>query len=113
MASLDRHPDRVISPPLRQRSCWAYQFMPIPGRWYGAVWRAGFRPDKDQGHCLIPRRKAHPLADSGAMTRQLAALLAPGGHRSHLAGCELLRAAGQRFDRLRSLQRSLARCVGA
>lgn len=81
MASLDRHPNRVIySSRYASAAAGAYQFMPFT---WSMVQRKigvrGFGPEaQDQGAIyLIQRRKALGLADSGHLTPQLAALLAP------------------------------------
>ncbi len=81
MASLDRHPNRVIySSRYASAAAGAYQFMPFT---WTMVQRQigvrGFGPEaQDQGAIyLIQRRKALGLADSGLLTPQLAALLAP------------------------------------
>ncbi|QNG26658.1 glycoside hydrolase family 104 protein [Synechococcus sp. HK01-R] len=81
MASLDRHPNRVIySSRYASAAAGAYQFMPFT---WDLVKRSigvqGFGPEaQDQGALfLIQRRKALPLTDAGVMTPQLAALLAP------------------------------------
>jgi len=81
MPSLDRHPNRVIySSRYASAAAGAYQFMPFT---WAMVKRSigvrGFGPEaQDQGAIyLIQRRKALPLADSGKLTPQLAALLAP------------------------------------
>ena len=81
MASLDRHPNRVIySSRYASAAAGAYQFMPFT---WTMVQRKigvrGFGPEaQDQGAIyLIQRRKALGLADTGLLTPQLAALLAP------------------------------------
>ena len=81
MASLDRHPNRVIySSRYASAAAGAYQFMPFT---WTMVQRnigvRGFGPEaQDQGAIyLIQRRKALGLADSGHLTPQLAALMAP------------------------------------
>jgi len=81
MASLDRHPNRVIySSRYASAAAGAYQFMPFT---WTMVQRKigvrGFGPEaQDQGAIyLIQRRKALGLADTGHLTPQLAALLAP------------------------------------
>ena len=81
MASMDRHPDRVIySSRYASAAAGAYQFMPFT---WDLVKRSigvrGFGPEvQDQGALfLIQRRKALGLTDTGVMTPQLAAMLAP------------------------------------
>ncbi len=81
MASLDRHPNRVIySSRYASAAAGAYQFMPFT---WDMVTRSlglrGFGPEvQDQGALfLIQRRKALGLTDSGFMTPLLAAKLAP------------------------------------
>ena len=81
MASMDRHPNRVIySSRYASAAAGAYQFMPFT--WDMVKRRLGVRgfgPEvQDQGALfLIQRRKALGLTDTGVMTPQLAALLAP------------------------------------
>ncbi len=81
MASLDRHPNRVIySSRYASAAAGAYQFMPFT---WDMVTRSlglrGFGPEvQDQGALfLVQRRKALGLTDSGLMTPLLAAKLAP------------------------------------
>lgn len=81
MASLDRHPNRVIrSSRYASAAAGAYQFMPFT---WDLVKRSigvqGFGPEaQDQGALfLVQRRKAMGLADTGVMSPKLAALLAP------------------------------------
>ena len=81
MASMDRHPDRVIySSRYASAAAGAYQFMPFT---WDLVKRSigvrGFGPEvQDQGALfLIQRRKALGLTDTGVMSPQLAAMLAP------------------------------------
>ena len=81
MASMDRHPDRVIySSRYASAAAGAYQFMPFT--WNFVSRQLGFTkfgPDQqDQGALfLVQHRKAMPLADTGVMSPQLAARLAP------------------------------------
>ena len=81
MASLDRHPDRVMrTTGYASAAAGAYQFM--PPTWAIASRRMGlngFGPDvQDQAALfLIRKRGALPLADRGVMTPELAARLAP------------------------------------
>ena len=81
MKTLDRHPDRInYTSGYASAAAGAYQFMP-------ATWRlavraldlVGFGPHaQDQAALyLIQRRGALPLADSGVLTKELAAKLAP------------------------------------
>ena len=79
--SLDRHPNRVIySSGYASAAAGAYQFMPFT---WSMITRAlgmnDFQPDaQDQGALfLIQRRGALSLVDSGVMTPELAARLAP------------------------------------
>jgi muramidase (phage lysozyme) len=81
MASLDRHPNRVIrSSRYASAAAGAYQFMPFT---WDLVKRSigvqGFGPEaQDQGALfLVQRRKAMGLTDTGVMSPKLAALLAP------------------------------------
>ena len=81
MASLDRHPDRVIRKSgYASAAAGAYQFMPftwsLASRTLGL---AAFGPEvQDQAAIfLIQRRGALPLADQGLFTPNLAAKLAP------------------------------------
>ena len=107
MASLDRHPNRVIySSRYASAAAGAYQFMPFT---WAMVQRSigvrGFGPEaQDQGAIyLIQRRKALPLADRGAMTPQLAALLAPEwASFPTLRGVSYYGQPVKRFSRLRS-----------
>ena len=107
MASLDRHPDRVIySSRYASAAAGAYQFMPFTWKMVQrSIGVQGFGPEaQDQGAIyLIHRRKALPLADSGAMTPQLAALLAPEwASFPTLRGVSYYGQPVKRFDRLRS-----------
>ena len=107
MASMDRHPNRVIySSRYASAAAGAYQFMPFT---WAMVQRSigvrGFGPEaQDQGAIyLIQRRKALPLADRGAMTPQLAALLAPEwASFPTLRGVSYYGQPVKRFSRLRS-----------
>jgi len=79
--SLDRHPNRVnYSSGYASAAAGAYQFMPFT---WSMITRAlgmnDFQPDaQDQGALfLIQRRGALSLVDSGVMTPELAARLAP------------------------------------
>jgi len=81
MGSMDRHPDRVIySSRYASAAAGAYQFMPFT---WDLVKRSigvrGFGPEvQDQGALfLIQRRKALSMTDTGVMSPQLAAMLAP------------------------------------
>jgi len=81
MASLDRHPNRVMrTPGYASAAAGAYQFMPptwaIASRSMGL---SGFGPEvQDQAAIfLIRKRGALHLADRGEMTPELAARLAP------------------------------------
>lgn len=107
MASLDRHPDRVIySSRYASAAAGAYQFMPFTWKMVQRnIGVRGFGPEaQDQGAIyLIQRRKALPLADSGAMTPQLAALLAPEwASFPTLRGVSFYGQPVKRFDRLRN-----------
>lgn len=79
--SLDRHPNRVMyTARYASAAAGAYQFMPFT--WDRIVRAMGFRdfqPDaQDQGALfLIQRRGALALADQGALSPRLVALLAP------------------------------------
>ena len=81
MPSMDRHPNRVIySSRYASAAAGAYQFMPFT--WDMVKRRLGVRgfgPEvQDQGALfLIQRRKALGLTDTGVLTPQLAAKLAP------------------------------------
>jgi lysozyme len=81
MDSLDRHPDRVnYTPGYASAAAGAYQFM--PGTWsliVRALGIAGFSPQaQDQAALfLIQKRGALSLADSGQLSAELAARLAP------------------------------------
>tara|TARA_B100001121_G_scaffold295498_1_gene300008 strand:- start:51 stop:797 length:747 start_codon:yes stop_codon:yes gene_type:complete len=81
MASMERHPNRVIySSRYASAAAGAYQFMPFT--WDMVKRRLGVRgfgPEvQDQGALfLIQRRKALGLTDTGVMSPQLAAKLAP------------------------------------
>lgn len=81
MPSLDRHPNRVIySSRYASAAAGAYQFMPFT---WNMVQRSigvrGFGPSaQDQGALfLIQRRKALLMTDTGNLSPQLAAKLAP------------------------------------
>ncbi|MEB3158563.1 MAG: glycoside hydrolase family 104 protein [Synechococcus sp.] len=107
MASLERHPNRVIySSRYASAAAGAYQFMPFT---WDLVQRSlqvqGFGPEaQDQGAIyLVQRRKALPLADSGVMSPQLAALLAPEwASFPTLRGTSFYGQPVVRFDRLRN-----------
>ncbi|MGC6483628.1 MAG: endolysin [Synechococcus sp.] len=107
MASLDRHPNRVIySSRYASAAAGAYQFMPFTWKMVQrSIGVQGFGPEaQDQGALyLIQRRKALPLADTGAMTPQLSALLAPEwASFPTLRGVSFYGQPVKRFDRLRS-----------
>ena len=107
MASLDRHPNRVIySSRYASAAAGAYQFMPFTWEMVQrSIGVRGFGPEaQDQGAIyLIQRRKALPLADRGAMTPQLAALLAPEwASFPTLRGVSYYGQPVKRFSRLRS-----------
>ena len=81
MASMDRHPDRVIySSRYASAAAGAYQFMPFTWNFVrNKLGLSGFGPDQqDQGALfLVQHRKALSLTDHGVMSPQLAARLAP------------------------------------
>lgn len=81
VASLDRHPDRVmVSGGYASAAAGAYQFMPFTwARASRALQLNGFGPHvQDQAALfLIELRGALPLADLGQFTPELAARLAP------------------------------------
>jgi len=107
MPSLDRHPNRVIySSRYASAAAGAYQFMPFT---WALVKRSigvqGFGPvAQDQGALyLVQRRKALPLTDTGVMSPQLAAKLAPEwASFPTLAGRSYYGQPVKRFSRLRS-----------
>ena len=83
MASLNRHPDRVIySSRYASAAAGAYQFMPFTWSFVGSkLGFSKFGPDEqDQGALfyLVEYRKAMSLTDKGGvMSPQLSARLAP------------------------------------
>lgn len=107
MPSLDRHPNRVIySSRYASAAAGAYQFMPFT---WNMVQRSigvrGFGPSaQDQGALfLIQRRKALSLTDTGHLSPQLAALLAPEwASFPTLAGRSFYGQPVKKYSRLRS-----------
>ena len=81
MASLNRHPDRVIySSRYASAAAGAYQFMPFTWSFVGSkLGFSKFGPDEqDQGALyLVEYRKAMSLTDKGVMSPRLSARLAP------------------------------------
>jgi muramidase (phage lysozyme) len=114
MASLDRHPDRVIySGGYASAAAGAYQFMPFTWvRASRALQLQGFGPEvQDQAALfLIERRGALALADQGVFSPHLAARLAPEwASFPTLAGSSYYGQPVQRYAVLRSFyERNLA-----
>ena len=114
MASLERHPDRVmVSGGYASAAAGAYQFMPFTwNRASRALQLAGFGPHvQDQAALfLIELRGALPLADQGQFTPELAARLAPEwASFPTLAGSSYYGQPVQRYAVLRSFyERTLA-----
>lgn len=114
MASLERHPDRVIyAGGYASAAAGAYQFMPFTwAKASRALQLQGFGPQvQDQAALfLIERRGALPLADQGQFTPELAARLAPEwASFPTLAGSSYYGQPVQRYALLRSFyDRNLA-----